>query len=65
MTSAYAHTHVYTHTLHIYIYVSMLYSYVILNLYIHTLTYAPKIFVVQRNSCNFVRTYSFGLGEYV
>ena len=40
-------------------------TYVILNLYIYSLTYAPKIFVVQCNRCNVSRTYSFGLGEYV
>ena len=34
-------------------------TYVILNLYIYTLTYAPKIFVVQCNRCDFSRTYSF------
>jgi len=40
-------------------------TYVILNVYMYTLTYAPKISVVQYNKCDFSRTYSFGLGEYV
>jgi len=61
-------TRVYTclHPYPAYTYLSLCYitiqshTYVILNMYIYTLTYAPKIFVVQSNRCDFSRTYSFG-----